>query len=423
MARTLTPQDCHVLMNELVKQATGQTTLQAVNTSTFISCGEAVLKTGIENTINSLAIVIGRTFMAVRPYNAKLRLINALNTGAYTSRIRKISFFSQDSKASGYYNTNLFTNLKAGYTNGQNVVNNTANSTKSMWEQNPAVALEMNFGGTSTWQDSITMYEEQLKMAFRNESEFGQFVSGIMTEKANDIETQKEAFNRMITLNHIAGVYDMSANMPNSAVNLTAEFNAKYGTQYSSAELRTTYLKEFLAFFVSEFKKHSDFMTERSANYHWSPTKTIDNVNYKLLRHTPKNRQRAMLYQPLFTDATANVLPEIFNPEYLDIKNYEGVNFWQSVDDRAGINVTPAIVDTTTGEQKAGTAVNLDYVVGVLYDVDACMVDYQLEMANTTPLEARKGFRNIWWTFAKNGINDFTENAIVFYMEDEVAGA
>ena len=164
-------------------------------------------------------------------------------------------------------------------------------------------------------------------------------------------------------------------------------------------------------------------MTERSANYHWSPTKTIDNVNYKLLRHTPKDRQRAMLYQPLFTDATANVLPQIFNPEYLKIENYEGVNYWQSVDDRASINVTPAIVDTTTGEQKAGKAVNLNYVVGVLYDVDACIVDYQLEMANTTPLEARKGYRNIWWTFAKNGINDFTENAIIFYMEDEVAGA
>ena len=187
MARTLTPQDCHVLMNELVKQATGQTNLQAVNTSTFISCGEAVLKTGIENTINSIAVVIGRTFMAVRPYNAKLRLINALNTGAYTSRMRKISFFSQDSKESGYYNTDLFTNLKGGFTNGQNVKDNTPQSTKSMWEQKPAIALEMNFGGTSTWQDCITIYEEQLKMAFRNESEFGQFVSGIMTEKANDI--------------------------------------------------------------------------------------------------------------------------------------------------------------------------------------------------------------------------------------------
>lgn len=420
MGRNLTPQDCHVIMNELVKQATGQTGLTAVNTSTFISCGEAVLKTGIENTINSLAIVIGRTFMAVRPYNAKLRLINALNSGAYTSRMRKVSFYSQEAKASGYYNTNLFTNLHAGYTNGQNTgTDNTAKSTKSMWEQNPAVVLEMNFGGTSTWQDSVTMYEEQLKMAFRNESEFGQFVSGIMTEKANDIETQKEAFNRMITLNHIAGVYDLSASMPNSAVNLTAEFNAKYGTQYTSAELRTTYLKEFLAFFVSEFKKHSDFMTERSSNYHWSPAKTVDGVNYKLLRHTSKDKQRALLYQPLFTDATANVLPQIFNEEYLKLENYEGVNYWQSVEERAGINVTPAIPDTTTGEQKAGSVVDLDYVVGILYDEDACMVDYQLEMANTTPLEARKGFRNIWWTFAKNGINDFTENAIIFYMADE----
>ena len=151
MARTLTPRDCHVLMNLLVKEATGQDAeIQVVDSSTFVSAGEQVLATGTENVLNSLSLVLGRTFMAVRPYKAKLAIINALNTDMYSSRMRKISFYSREAQASGDFNTQLFTNLAKDFDNGENGVDAvTGNpvSTKSMWVQNPAVPLEMNFGG------------------------------------------------------------------------------------------------------------------------------------------------------------------------------------------------------------------------------------------------------------------------------------
>ena len=144
MARLLTPKDAHALMNLLVKEATGQdSAIQVVDSSTFVSAGETVLATGVENTLNSLAIVLGRTLMAVRPYKAKLNIINALNTGVYTSRLRKISFYAREADASGDWNTDLYTNLKDGYDNGKNVDQSTA----SMWVQNQPVPLEMNFGG------------------------------------------------------------------------------------------------------------------------------------------------------------------------------------------------------------------------------------------------------------------------------------
>lgn len=423
MARTLTPQDCHALMNLLVKEATGQNAeIQEVNASNFVSAGELVLATGTENVLNSLSLVLGRTFMAVRPYKAKLAIINALNTDMYSSRMRKISFYSRDAQASGDFNTQLFTNLAAGYDNGENgtTAGGDPVSTKSMWVQNPAVPLEVNFAGQSVWEDSTTVYEYQLKTAFRSEEEFAQFVSGIMTEKGNDIESQKEAFNRMTILNHIAGVYDLDAASANGrVVNLTKAFNDRFGTAYTSAQLRSTYLKDFLAFFVATFKETSRMMTYRSAKYHWSPAKTVGGVSYTLLRHTPYDRQRVMLYQPLFTEAEAMVLPEIFRPEYLDINTqYEGVDYWQNFNAGAAIDVIPAIPNTSTGVQTAGAEVELDYVVGMIYDADAIMVDYQLERSYTSPLEARKAFRNIWWSFSKNAISDFCENCVIFIMAD-----
>ena len=418
MGKVLTVQDCHNLMNSLVKQATGRQNITVVDSSSFVSAGETVLATGTENVINSLSLIIGRTLVAVRPYKAKFLLINALNSGVYSNRIRKISYYSKDAQASGMYNTQLYTNLKEGYTNGQNVVAENPTSTKSMWEQNQPIALEMNFAGSDTWDDSLTIYEKQLQVAFESEANFSQFMSGIMTEKSNDMESQKEAFNRMCVLNEIGMVYDMAEDRPLSSVNLTKEYNAKYGTSYTSAELRTTYLESFLKFFVAYVKNISNYLEERSSNYHLSPTKTVNGTTYKLLRHTPKNRQKMFLYEPLFIEAKANVLPSIFNPEYLDIKNYEPINYWQSIDDRSSVKITPAIYDKVSGEQKKGNEVDLDYVVGLLFDEDAMMVDYQFDGSYSTPLEARKLYRNIFWHYTKNAINDPTENAVFFYMKD-----
>lgn len=418
MGKVLTVQDCHNLMNSLVKQATGQQSITVIDSSSFVSAGETVLATGTENVINSLSLIIGRTLVAVRPYKAKFLLINALNSGIYSNRIRKISYYSKDAQASGMYNTQLYTNLKEGYTNGQNVVAENPTSTKSMWEQNQPIALEMNFAGSDTWDDSLTIYEKQLQIAFESEANFSQFMSGIMTEKSNDMESQKEAFNRMCVLNEIGMIYDMAEDRPMSCVNLTKEYNTKYGTSYTSAELRTTYLESFLKFFVSYVKNISNYLEERSSNYHLSPTKTVNGTTYKLLRHTPKNRQKMFLYEPLFIEAKANVLPSIFNPEYLDIKNYEPINYWQSIDNRSSVKITPAIYDKVSGEQKKGNEVDLDYVVGLLFDEDAMMIDYQFDGSYSTPLEARKLYRNIFWHYTKNAINDPTENAVLFYMKD-----
>lgn len=415
MGRTLTPQDAHALMNSLVEQATGQTGLTVTDTSSFVSAGERVLATGVENTISSLGLVLGRTLMATRPYKAKMRIINALDTGAYTTRLRKISYYARENTASGDWNTQLKTNLGMGLDNGDQG----GTATKSMWEQNQPVALEMNFGGSSVWETSTTIYQDQLKEAFRDEASFNSFVSGIMTEKANDIESTKEAFNRMTLLNHMAGVYDLNASMPGSAVDMVAEFNAYYGTSYTGTDLRGAHLNEFLAFFVAKFKIDSDYMSERTAKYHWSPAKNVGGTNYTLLRHTPKEKQRCALYAPFFTLAKATVYPEIFNPQYLDIeKQFEPVNFWQSIDTPHEINITPAIPDVVgnQGGQISGDPVNIKYVLGCLFDEDACMVDYMIDSAETTPLEARKRYRNLWWTFKKNSINDFTENFILYYM-------
>lgn len=417
MARTLTPVDACAIVQAMVEEMTGQAaTATTVNSSNFVSVGETILRSGTENTVNTLSLVLGRSFMAVREYKAKLMIMNALNSGLYANRIRKISYYSRKAQESGAFNTNLNTNHAMGYDNGSNG----GASLPTMWEQNAPVPLELNFGGRSVWDDSTTVYEDQLQAAFRSPEDFAAFVNGIMVEKGNDIESQKEAFNRMTLLNYIAGIYDLNA-VNGAAINLTAAYNTDRALSpaVTTAQILGTpaILEDFIKFFVETVKVLSDRLTHRSVLYHWSPAKTVGGVSYELLRHTPKDKQKLIMYKPFWIKAEATVMPTLFNPQYLKIENFEGVDYWQNENVPMAIDVTPAIPDVSDPTQQiAGSNVALNNVLGVLYDEDALMVDYQLDSSYSTPVEARKRYRNIWWHFAKNAINDFTENGILLYM-------
>ena len=288
-----------------------------------------------------------------------------------------------------------------------------------MWLQSTPVVYQAWFGGAIEWQYPYTLYENALKSAFRSGQEWADFLNGFLVSCANDIETEKEAFSRLVVLNMIAGVADLSADMPLSFRNLTTEFNTKFNTSYTTAQLLTTYFSEFLAFFVATVKTDSDMLENRSTLYHWSPTKTVNGVSYVLPRQTKKADQRMMMISRFWNDAEAMVLPAIFNDQYLKLDNFEKIDYWQNINDPMAISVTPAIPDTSDpSAQTAGAAVSLSTVLGVLYDRDAMMVDFHLEDVTSTPLEARKHYRTIWNTINKNPLNDFTENCIVYYMAD-----
>ena len=421
MARTFTPNDAHAIINLVMKELTGQNAqIQQVNSSNFVSTGEKILtQYPMENVYNALSIPLLRTLIAARAADDELMILNAVDSGMFSSRLRKISYLSKFALPSGSFNTDLFTNLAPGFTAGQNEDSQgTPQSTKSQWEQNPVIPVELQFGGSSVWDHGITWYKDQTKNAFTNEASFLRFWEGALIENANDIKSEKNAFRRMILLNHIAAMIDLQAS-GTTVVNLTAAYNAKFGTSYTSAQLRTTYLNEFLKFFTSTFKLYSKNLKKRSMNYHVNISKTVNGVTYNLLRHTPYDRQRVILYEPLFMDAEAMVLPEIFRPEYLNLETqYEGVTWWQNENEPSKISVIPAITDYSTGVQTAGAAVALDYVVGIIFDEDAIMTDFQLDDTNTTPLEARKRFRNTWFSMARNGLNDLTEKAVLFIMAD-----
>lgn len=423
--------DGYALMNAVMAQLTGQDSFSVIDAQGFMDAGKLAMQYSTEEIFNALTIVGARLFTATRPYKAPLYLIDSINSGYFNNRIRKISYYSTWALPSGAFNTDLYTNLADGYTNDASGENPAG--TKDMYEQHPVHPLEMNFMNSTVWQDCITRYEDQIKIAFSNEDEWARYWSGVLTEKGNDIEQRKESHNRLTLLSRMAVAAAMGAQGSrlagaNTVIDLTAAYNTRFGTNYTGAQLRTTYLKEFLAFFVSEFKIISNLMTKRSLMFHASPKLTLADGDHYVLRHTPKSEQRFMMYTPLWEQAKAFVMPEIFNTEYLNMDNqFESVDFWQTFSmsdaDKASANLKVTIpgwlqdlIAGTSTDTDTAYTFNPDYIVGCLYDKDAVMTDFQFEAARTSPLEARKNYVNTWMDFGLGSIGDPSENFVLFIM-------
>lgn len=410
MSNTTLPTDIHDVVNSLIAQAGGGA-LAATDTSSMITVAQAAQIYGQETLLNALSLQIGRTLIAIRPYEADDFGVE-VNNMMYGQISRKISYYANDFETEQSWNTAA---SGAGYTlkDGESV---------DHYKIKKQYPLEMHFGGNKILQKHITRWLYQLDVAFRSNEDLARFIAGLAVENQNEISMMKEARNRAILLNFIAGLYNVGT--ARSKVNLTKEYNTKYGTNYTSEQLRTTYLKEFLAFLVSHIQYDSDMMAKDTELFHLTPTKTDDLGNtLHLYRHTPKSEQRLCLLAPLLYDAEANVLSQVFHDGFLKLDNYRRIVYWQSAESgkEGSINVTPNQLKIADGTTVKGAAVTKPYVVGIMYDRSALMSTYRLDRTITTPDNAGGAYVNTYYHWANDFTNDFTENAILYYMEDEAA--
>ena len=395
MANVLTPVDVYALMNAVVSQATGRTDLAVVDTTTFASVGEIVLRTGTENTLNAISTVIGKTIFSVRPYKGKLESLRVAQQ-RWGGQVRKIINLYDEAEKSDDWNTDV----------SQNALDDGASV--DMYKIRKPKALQLNFYGTKVLQKHITRFRDQLSLAFHNEDEFIRFIDSVMVEFSNEIELLNEAESRTTLLNFMAGISSMGL----TEVDLVAEYNNEYGTTYTRAQLLSTHIESFMKFVAAEIKIYSSKLTDMSTMYHANLT----GYN-KIMRHTPKERQKMVMYEPIFIKTQAEVYSGLFNPEYLNIGSFEGVNYWQSQATPTAINVKPNILDVATGASKdADVAVDLDYVLGLLFDEEACGVMPQFDYSSTTPFNSAGGYYNMYMHWRFNSYCDYTENAVLFIL-------
>ena len=391
-------QDAYQLINAISAQSVGATGLTATDTSSFVKVAEAIMQTGLESTMNAIGYVLGRTIFSIRPYKSKLASLER-DPERFGMITRKITYLMKGASKSNNWNTQIDgTQLADGASVDPFVIN-------------APKAVQLCIPGAETLQTDYTVFKDQLRLAFSNESEFIRFWETISLHVMNMIELQKESKSRVVLCNFIAGKYEME-NGQQGCRDLVYDFNVAFNTSYTREQLLTTYATDFWKFVAAEIKNDSERLSDMTVYHH----EHLDGVD-PIVRHTPKDRQKLIVYGPAFNSEKAYVFSTIFNPQYLDISATEEVTHWQSKDYPASISITPSVFNGSTGEANAGDPVSIPYVLGVLFDEEALGIMPKFDSAGSI-YNPYGEYTNMVWHWLYKSYCDYTEGAICYVLGD-----
>lgn len=403
MANDLSFNQLSTVLTEITNQATGVKNSAPLDTGSFVTVAQMALKTGYDPLTTAISQVLSKTIFSVRPYTRKFKGLNVSNQ-RYGNHVRKLLTVDKPFEDDDRFKL----------TDGASI---------DQYRVNKPKVLQTNFYGAETYQKSLTIFKDQLDCAFNSPDEFASFISMYVQNTSDMIEQAHEETARATINNLISGIYAAEttsgasntmakANGGKRAVNLLTLYNQTNGTLLKVADLfKSDNFEGFVKFAFSTINTIADLMTDRNTLFCSQLT------NYTVVRHTPKSKMKFYLYTDLVNKINSEVYSSIFNPDFLKAVDFENVNFWQSALNPSAINNKPSMLGKN-GTLANTSAVNISNVLGVLFDEEAAGYTTINEWSQPTPFNARGGYYNQFWHFTDRYWNDFTENAVIFYIED-----
>lgn len=405
MANDLSFDQLSTVLTAITNQATGVSNIAPLDTASFVSTAQTALKTGYDPLTTAISQVLSKTIFSVRPYTRKFKGLNVSNQ-RYGNHVRKLLTidkpFENDDR------------LKL--VDGESI---------DQYKVNKPKVLQTNFYGANVYQKSVTIYKDQLDCAFSSPDEFASFISMVMQNASDMIEQAHEETARATINNLVSGIYKgettagagavATANGGRRAINLLALYNQMNDSTLKVSDVfKAVNFESFVKFAFSTINTIADLMTDRNTLFSSQLT------DYTVIRHTPKDRMKFYLYTDLVNKINSEVYSSVFNPDFLKLVDFERVNFWQSALNPSRINTKPNIL-YKDGTVKTATATTISNLFGVLFDEEAAGYTTVNEWSQPSPFNARGGYYNQFWHFTDRYWNDFTENAVIFYIEDPIA--
>lgn len=392
MANQMTIDQVSLVLRDVISQATGQTELGALDTAQLLTIGQKLLTTGVDPVMNAISQVISRTIFSNRPYRRKFGDMQR-DPETWGNIVRKVSILETP--------TDLQNNDYIPLDDGDTI---------DQYKISKPKALELRFVGQQTYEIVKTIFDTQLNVAFNSEAEFGSFMSMVFTYVYNKIEKLHEETARATVSGFIAGKI---AGDTSNVIHLLTEYKALTGLEITAQDVyKPEYFGDFMKWVYSRIEEISNLMTEYSIKYH---TNLAEGV---IMRHTPKEYQRILVYAPVFYQTTSRVLADTYHDSFLRLPGAEMVNFWQNIDEPDSINVEAAQYLNADGSVAISDSVIMqNNVFGVIYDREAMGYSPILTRTKTSPYNARGEYRNMFWKFNERNWMDFTENGVVFLLD------
>lgn len=382
----------HTFINSLLNQVKGGDPLTSINT------GEQV--TNFANTIygvgdplvTRLSQLVGRTLMAVRPYEGRLGGIE-VTSEEYGWITRKINFLDDDAEQ----------NMTFQLTDGQSI---------DPWiVHKPKVVETQSYGGGQITRH-MTIFEDQIKGAFTSAGALDEFISGVLMHFNNQVEQDREQYKRTALINLMGCLYTD----PDRRIYLISEYNHATGSNLNANSVfAPANFEPFTQWLYGYIQQLIGLMSERSYRFHLNPTGAAPNAGF-IARQTKLRDLRAFFNTGFKADMTARVVANTFNRDELREVRYESVNFWQSIETPTNIKATVNPIDTDL--QTIDTVnVNINNVFGLLMDRDALAVSYMNDNTGNSPYNQRGRYYNIFHNEDVKIVQDLTENAVLLLLD------
>ena len=385
---TMTFEQAATMLNAVHSQVTGKTQIAPTDVHEFISVAQKTLAAGYDPVLNAITQIIGKTIYSIRPYAAKFGGIqmDSQKWGAITRKLVVADKPLEDNKS-------------FDLVDGQSI---------DMYEVNKPSVLELKYYGAMIFSKHYTIFKDQLDNAFTGPGEFGSFMSMVAQNCLDMIAQTKESCARLAIGNFIAGKYSVS----NGVIHLLTEYNTETGQSLTST---TVYdpanFPNFIKWAYARIATLTNLMTERSEEFQ------IKVTGYDINRHTPLRNQKVYLYADLLNGMNARVLADAFHNDFLEFSDVAAVNYWQSIDTRDEIQMTPVVLKADGTLDNTVAAQTVSNIVGVIFDEDALGYTVINESADVTPYNARGKYWNQYYNYTLRYYNDFTEKFILLLLD------
>ena len=352
--------------------------------------------------MNAISNILSRTIFSIRPYSAKFTGLE-MDTFRWGGMMRKLSIADTDWEDDAAYAYPVFYDATQTPPDGEG-------GSVDRWKIKKPNILQTNFYGQSVYSDHMTITEDQLETAFTGPEQLGSFLSLLMTNLSNRLEMSNEALRRGLVCNAIAALY-YEANT-SRVIHLLSEYNTLTGLSLTGVTVyEPDNFPAFCKWAYSRVADITDLFTENSQMFQTVIT------GKPILRHTPYEYQRVYLYSPFRRQMDARVLADTFHDNYLKYADVETVPFWQSLDSRDEVTVTPAYTGQSGSLVTPSSAVNVENVFGLIFDRDAMGMTILDRRVLSTPVNESGLYRNIWVHGKQRVVFDNTEKMALLLLD------
>lgn len=403
----MTVKQAGAILSSLVQQATGQAVITPSTPGEFVSVATTALKTGADPILNALSQMWGRTIFSVRPYSAMFRGLE-MSMERWGNATRKISIADKAVEDDARFT------YPVGYDADQTPATGDGKSV-DMYALNKPDTLQTNFYGQAVYENSYTIFRDNLDTAFSDPAEFMRFVSMVGQNRADKLVQYRETISRGLLANYAGAL--LAEGQTSRVVHLLTEYNTLTGLALTA---QTVYQPDnfapFMRWVFSRVVVLSKMMRERSEMY-----QTVIN-NKHVMRHTPADRLKVYMYTPAMEQMTAMVNSITYNDELTKYADFEPVNYWQSIETPDSISVDP-VYTTTTGAiatktgQSGSAGIEQAGIFGLLFDEDALGYAQVNAWNQLTPFNAKGGYWNDFDHVSFRTIQDMTEKGIILLLD------